>query len=298
VSDAPGTRPSSQAVSRYGAGFALPPLAAGEAARAGPQAWLTPREHEIALRSRLFTRNSAAPHPSVRLPGSASVQPPSVRSKIDYPERSVVRARQPDPALRIGRFPARRSHLTDGGAVLPRVPPPAGICLSSDRPDDIEPAFGTLGLGPDDVDLIVCRDAADPGHLRRPVPHLQRHARRRGDHAGRGAGCRPGERCPDARAEAPGVRGGDRRGRDRGPALRRHGPRRASHEQGTAQVWLVDKQGLLTGSRPGKVRGLAALAGGRLHDVVMGGDLPAAALLHEDQQQRGAHLLARPITGP
>lgn len=36
-----------------------------------------------------------------------------------------------------------------------------GIYLSIDRPDDIEAAFGTLGLGPGDVDLIVCADAEE-----------------------------------------------------------------------------------------------------------------------------------------
>jgi malate dehydrogenase (oxaloacetate-decarboxylating) len=38
---------------------------------------------------------------------------------------------------------------------------PRGIYLSVDRPADIEAAFGTLGLGPDDVDLIVCSDAEE-----------------------------------------------------------------------------------------------------------------------------------------
>lgn len=38
---------------------------------------------------------------------------------------------------------------------------PRGIFLSIDRPDDIEEAFGTLRLGPDDVDLIVCTDAEE-----------------------------------------------------------------------------------------------------------------------------------------
>lgn len=36
---------------------------------------------------------------------------------------------------------------------------PRGVFLSIDRPDDMEKAFRTLGLGPDDVDLIVCSDA-------------------------------------------------------------------------------------------------------------------------------------------
>ncbi|MGY1434069.1 NAD-dependent malic enzyme [Streptomyces reniochalinae] len=36
---------------------------------------------------------------------------------------------------------------------------PRGIFLSIDRPDDIERAFSTLRLGPEDVDLIVCSDA-------------------------------------------------------------------------------------------------------------------------------------------
>jgi malate dehydrogenase (oxaloacetate-decarboxylating) len=38
---------------------------------------------------------------------------------------------------------------------------PRGIYLSIDRPDDIRAAFGTLGLGPGDVDLIVCSDAEE-----------------------------------------------------------------------------------------------------------------------------------------
>lgn len=36
-----------------------------------------------------------------------------------------------------------------------------GVYLSIDAPDDIEAAFATLGLGPDDVDLIVCSDAEE-----------------------------------------------------------------------------------------------------------------------------------------
>jgi malate dehydrogenase (oxaloacetate-decarboxylating) len=38
---------------------------------------------------------------------------------------------------------------------------PRGIYLSIDRPDDIQASFGTLGLGPGDVDLIVCTDAEE-----------------------------------------------------------------------------------------------------------------------------------------
>ncbi|NUP74852.1 MAG: NAD-dependent malic enzyme, partial [Sinomonas sp.] len=38
---------------------------------------------------------------------------------------------------------------------------PRGIFLSVDRPDDIEKAFATLQLGPEDVDLIVCTDAEE-----------------------------------------------------------------------------------------------------------------------------------------
>jgi malate dehydrogenase (oxaloacetate-decarboxylating) len=38
---------------------------------------------------------------------------------------------------------------------------PRGIFLSIDHPDDIEKAFATLGLGPGDVDLIVCSDAEE-----------------------------------------------------------------------------------------------------------------------------------------
>jgi malate dehydrogenase (oxaloacetate-decarboxylating) len=38
---------------------------------------------------------------------------------------------------------------------------PRGIFLSIDDPGDIEKAFATLGLGPEDVDLIVCSDAEE-----------------------------------------------------------------------------------------------------------------------------------------
>jgi malate dehydrogenase (oxaloacetate-decarboxylating) len=38
---------------------------------------------------------------------------------------------------------------------------PRGIFLSVDHPDDIGKAFGTLKLGPGDVDLIVCSDAEE-----------------------------------------------------------------------------------------------------------------------------------------
>jgi malate dehydrogenase (oxaloacetate-decarboxylating) len=38
---------------------------------------------------------------------------------------------------------------------------PRGIYLSIDRPEEIEKAFGTLGLGAGDVDLIVCSDAEE-----------------------------------------------------------------------------------------------------------------------------------------
>lgn len=38
---------------------------------------------------------------------------------------------------------------------------PGGLFLSIDRPEDIDRAFATLGLGPDDVDLIVCSDAEE-----------------------------------------------------------------------------------------------------------------------------------------
>jgi malate dehydrogenase (oxaloacetate-decarboxylating) len=33
------------------------------------------------------------------------------------------------------------------------------LYLSINRPDEIAESFDTLGLGPDDVDLIVCTDA-------------------------------------------------------------------------------------------------------------------------------------------
>jgi len=38
---------------------------------------------------------------------------------------------------------------------------PRGIYLSIDRPEDIQAAFASLDLGPDDVDLIVCSDAEE-----------------------------------------------------------------------------------------------------------------------------------------
>lgn len=38
---------------------------------------------------------------------------------------------------------------------------PRGLYLSIDRPDDIDKAFASMGLGPDDVDLIVCSDAEE-----------------------------------------------------------------------------------------------------------------------------------------
>jgi|HubBroStandDraft_4_1064222.scaffolds.fasta_scaffold02355_5 malate dehydrogenase (oxaloacetate-decarboxylating) len=38
---------------------------------------------------------------------------------------------------------------------------PRGLYLSIDKPDDMDKAFDTLGLGPGDVDLIVCSDAEE-----------------------------------------------------------------------------------------------------------------------------------------
>jgi malate dehydrogenase (oxaloacetate-decarboxylating) len=38
---------------------------------------------------------------------------------------------------------------------------PRGLYLSIDRPDDIDQAFASLGLGPEDIDLIVCSDAEE-----------------------------------------------------------------------------------------------------------------------------------------
>ena len=38
---------------------------------------------------------------------------------------------------------------------------PRGLYLSIDRPDDMDNAFAGLGLGPEDVDLIVCSDAEE-----------------------------------------------------------------------------------------------------------------------------------------
>ena len=44
-------------------------------------------------------------------------------------------------------------------AVLRRVPRAAGTYLSIDHPEEIAESFDTFGLGPDDVDLILCTDA-------------------------------------------------------------------------------------------------------------------------------------------
>jgi len=38
---------------------------------------------------------------------------------------------------------------------------PRGVYLSIDQPDQIEAAFGNLGLGPEDVDLLVASDAEE-----------------------------------------------------------------------------------------------------------------------------------------
>src|SRR5258708_37635476 len=38
---------------------------------------------------------------------------------------------------------------------------PRGLYLSMDRPDDMDKAFDSLGLRPEDVDLIVCSDAEE-----------------------------------------------------------------------------------------------------------------------------------------
>jgi malate dehydrogenase (oxaloacetate-decarboxylating) len=38
---------------------------------------------------------------------------------------------------------------------------PRGLYLSINKPDDMDKAFASLGLGPDDVDLIVCSDAEE-----------------------------------------------------------------------------------------------------------------------------------------
>src|SRR6201998_609222 len=38
---------------------------------------------------------------------------------------------------------------------------PRGLYLSIDRPDDMDTAFASLALGPDDADLIVCSDAEE-----------------------------------------------------------------------------------------------------------------------------------------
>src|SRR5258707_13474026 len=38
---------------------------------------------------------------------------------------------------------------------------PRGLYLSMDRPDDMDKAFDSLGLGPEDADLTACSDAEE-----------------------------------------------------------------------------------------------------------------------------------------
>jgi malate dehydrogenase (oxaloacetate-decarboxylating) len=50
------------------------------------------------------------------------------------------------------------------GPSAPECYSPDGIYLSIDRPGDVEKSFATLGLGADDVDIIVCSDGEEiPG---------------------------------------------------------------------------------------------------------------------------------------
>ncbi len=101
---------------------------------------------------------------------------------------------------------------------------PRGIYLSIDRPDDMEAAFGTLGLGPGDVDLIVCSDAEEILGI--------------GDWGGR--------RHPDLGRQAGRLH---RRRRHR-PAPRHPGlPRRRHRQRGAAE------RPLYLGNRHARVRG-------------------------------------------
>jgi malate dehydrogenase (oxaloacetate-decarboxylating) len=73
---------------------------------------------------------------------------------------------------------------------------PNGIYLSIDRPGDIEGSFASLGLGADDVDVIVCSDAAEiPGIGDRGVGGIQIAAGKVAAYTA-AAGIRPGRLIP------------------------------------------------------------------------------------------------------
>jgi malate dehydrogenase (oxaloacetate-decarboxylating) len=73
---------------------------------------------------------------------------------------------------------------------------PGGIYLSIDRPGDIEQSFATLGLGADDVDVIVCSDAEEvPGIGDWGVGGIQLAVGRLAIYAA-AAGIRPGRVIP------------------------------------------------------------------------------------------------------
>jgi malate dehydrogenase (oxaloacetate-decarboxylating) len=82
------------------------------------------------------------------------------------------------------------------GQCVPEYGSPDGIYLSIDRPGDIEKSFATLGLGADDVDVIVCSDAAEvPGIGDRGVDGIEIAAGKLAIYAA-AAGVRPGRVIP------------------------------------------------------------------------------------------------------
>ena len=86
---------------------------------------------------------------------------------------------------------------------------PRGVFLSIDRPDEIKKAFGTLGLGPEDVDLIVVhRRGGDPRYRRLG---RRRHPDQRGQagrlHCRGGASIRGRVIAASAGCAAPTMRG-------------------------------------------------------------------------------------------
>jgi Malic enzyme, N-terminal domain len=62
------------------------------------------------------------------------------------------------PSTRMGVSPMKR-HFREGGDGY--VTTARGVYLSIDEPGRVEAAFANLGLGPDDVDLLVASDAEE-----------------------------------------------------------------------------------------------------------------------------------------
>jgi malate dehydrogenase (oxaloacetate-decarboxylating) len=110
------------------------------------------------------------------------------------------------------------------GQSAPDYHSPDGIYLSIGRPDDIEKSFATLGLGADDVDIIVCSDGEEiPGVGDGGVGGIQVAAGKLAIYAA-AAGIRPSRVIPvslDAGTDNQALRGdpfylGSRRARRRG----------------------------------------------------------------------------------